>query len=205
MSPPLAIGAFDVATFVLAMAIGVGAGVLWVRRRHGVAPVRRILLPFTGRTISRRALDAALRLAAAENATLMPAYLAVVPLRLPLDCALPRQASTALTLLEAIDQRAADRGVPVDSRVESGRTYRHALVRLLEAESFDRVIVPATAVGERSFTPSDVAWLLDDVEAEVVILRPDPGDRRVISGNGSDRRLAAAATRQNGSRPPDPS
>jgi hypothetical protein len=198
MNPPLGIGVVDAATFVVAMAIGVGAGVLWVRHRHGRAPVHKILLPFTGRAISRRAVDAALRLAAAENATLMPAYLAVVPLRLGLDCALPRQASSALTLLEAIDQRAADRGVPVDSRVESGRTYRHALDRLLEEESFDRVVVPATAVGEESFSPSDLAWLLDDVDAEVVILRPERGDRRVISSNGTPRLRGPRATQRSG-------
>ena len=41
--------------------------------------VHHILLPFTGTEISRRAVDAALRLARAEGATLMPAYLAAVP------------------------------------------------------------------------------------------------------------------------------
>ena len=51
----------------------------------GRTSVHQILLPFTGRAISRRALDAALRIARAENATLMPAYLAIVPMQLPLD------------------------------------------------------------------------------------------------------------------------
>ena len=53
-----------------------------------------------------------------------------------------------MPLLEAIEQRAADQGVPVDARIECGRTYRHALLRLLEGESFDRVVVPATAAGD---------------------------------------------------------
>jgi hypothetical protein len=35
-------------------------------------------------------------------------------------------------MLEAIEQRATSRGVEVDSRIERGRSYRHALARLLE-------------------------------------------------------------------------
>ena len=55
---------------------------------------RRILLPFTGTAISQRSLQAALRLAQAEDATIMPAYLAKVSLALPLDAAVPRQAAS---------------------------------------------------------------------------------------------------------------
>ena len=65
-------------------------------RRSGRRPARaqrggtrRILLPFSGEAISTRALDAAFRLALAEGATLMPAYLATVPRSLPLEAALP--------------------------------------------------------------------------------------------------------------------
>ncbi len=49
----------------------------------------RILFPFLGSDLSSRALEAALRLAAAEEATLVPAYLARVPLNLPLESPLP--------------------------------------------------------------------------------------------------------------------
>ncbi len=179
-----AIGVVDVVAVLLALVIGVGGGVALVRNRRRPETVRRILMPFTGRTISRRALDAAIRLALAENATLMPAYLACSPLRLSLDAPLPRQAAGALPLLEAIEQRASDQGVPVDSRIECGRTYRHALLRLLESEGFDRVVVPATAVGEGGFSPQDLAWLLERASAEIVILRPASDDNRVISANG---------------------
>ena len=107
--------------------------------------MHRILLPFTGTEISRRALDAALRLARAEDATLMPAYLAAVPKQLPLGCARsPTRRARAMPMLEAIEQRAAAQGVAVDARIERGRSYRHALERLLERETFDRVVVPAT-------------------------------------------------------------
>ena len=99
-------------------------------------------------TISQRALDAALRLAQAEHATLMPAYLARVPLHLPLDAPLPRQCTSAMPILEAIEQRATARGVPVDARIERGRSYRDALRRLLATERFDRVVVSASATGQ---------------------------------------------------------
>ena len=52
-----------------------------------------------------------------------------------------------MAMLEAIEQRASAQGVPVDARIERGRSYRHALARLLEQESFDRVVVPATLGG----------------------------------------------------------
>ena len=66
-------------------------------------------VPFVAGALSQRALDAALRLAAAESATLVPAFLARVSLDLPLETPLPRQCSTAIPLLEAVEQR-ADRG-----------------------------------------------------------------------------------------------
>lgn len=95
----------------------------------GGEPVRRILLPFTGASISRRAFDAAVRLARVEHATLMPCYLATVPLNLPLDAPLPRQCLSAMTLLEVIEQRAAAQGIPTDARISRGRTFRDALRR----------------------------------------------------------------------------
>ncbi len=151
------------------------------KRSERPEDVRRILLPFTGTEISRRALDAALRLARAEEATLMPAYLAEVSKQLPLECAIPAEAAKAMPMLEAIEQRAATQGVPVDARIERGRTYRHALARLLDSESFDRVVVSATATGSAGFSGDDLVWLLDKAPAEVLILRPGPEDRRVLS------------------------
>ena len=50
---------------------------------------RRILFPFVAGALSQRALDAALRLAAAEGATLVPVFLARVSLDLPLESPLP--------------------------------------------------------------------------------------------------------------------
>src|ERR1700742_5022452 len=44
-----------------------------------------ILLPFTSQAISRRAFEAAIRLAHAEGATIVPAFLARVPRNLPIE------------------------------------------------------------------------------------------------------------------------
>ena len=154
------------------------------RRSEQPDAVHRILLPFTGTEISRRAVDAALRLARAEDATLMPAYLALVPKSLPLECAIPNEATKAMPMLEAIEQRATAQGVPVDARIERGRSYRHALARLLESETFDRVVVSASATGTAGLSGDDLVWLLEKAPAEVLILRPGPADRRVVSVNG---------------------
>lgn len=169
-----------------ALVLGLLGGFLIARTRHGrgtpVEPdaVHHILLPFTGTEISRRAVDAALRLSRAEGATLMPAYLAQVPKSLPLDCPIPKEAATAMSMLEAIEQRASAKGVPVDSRIERGRTYRHALARLLAEEDFDRVIVSAGATGTQGLSGDDLVWLLEKAPAEVMILRPGPDDRRMV-------------------------
>jgi hypothetical protein len=92
-----------------------------------------------------------------------------------------------MPMLEAIEQRAAAQGVPVDSRIERGRSYRHALERLLDRESFDRVVVPATAQVTSGFSGEDLVWLLEKAPAEVLILRPGPEDRRYVTAgrNGS--------------------
>jgi nucleotide-binding universal stress UspA family protein len=169
----------------LALLLGLAGGFLLARSRlrpkaHRPEQVHQILLPFTGTEISRRAVDAAMRLARAEGATLMPAYLAQVPKSLPLTCAIPNEAGQAMSMLEAIEQRATAQGVAVDARIERGRSYRHALARLLEEESFDRVVVPAHANGGEGLSGDDLIWLLAKAPAEVLILRPAPGDDRRV-------------------------
>ncbi|HUN78980.1 MAG TPA: hypothetical protein VMU32_08680 [Solirubrobacteraceae bacterium] len=172
--------ALAVVLLVVGVAVGFGAALLLererrtraLRRREGV---RRIAFPFTAEGLSEPALVAALRLARAEDATLMPVYLALVPLRLDVDVPLPREADTALSLLEAIEQRAARAHVPVDTRIERGRTVRHALRQLIQHERFERMVVAAGAGGAgegEGFTPEDVAWLLAHVPAELIALRP---------------------------------
>jgi Universal stress protein family len=174
---------------VTAFAGGASAG--WfvlprARRRPPKLPrgTRRILLPFTGMSISRRSFDAAVRLARAEDATIMPAYLARVPRTLSLDAPLPAQCLQAMPLLEAIEQRASTQGVAVDTRIIRGRTYRDALRRMLEDEPVDRVIVSATSNGHKGLSAEDLEWMLEKVPAEVLILRPDPEDHRKVTAEG---------------------
>ena len=117
-------------------------------------------------------LDATLRLARAEDATLVPAYLARVPMHLPLAAPLPRQCVEAMPLLEAIERRATHEGVAVDARIERGRTYRHALRELLASEHQDRIVIAADTSGTDGFDAADVAWLLQHAPGEILVLRP---------------------------------
>jgi hypothetical protein len=178
----LAVGAG--AAFSVALAAGAGliagAGVaLGIERRRRAralsrrAPVHRIAFPFTGEGLSEPALLAALRLARAEGATLMPVYLALVPMRLSAEVPLPSEAAQALPLLEAIEQRARRAQVPVDSRIERGRTVRHALRELMAHERFERMVVAAGANGRgEGFSAEDVAWLVEHAPGELIALRP---------------------------------
>ena len=173
---------------VLAVALAVAVVALHRQRPlprtapPGAAPTqRRILFPFVGSALSRRALDAALRLARAEDATLLPVFLARVPLTLPLDSPLPRQAAVCLPLQEAIEHRAAAYGVPVEARVERGRTYRHALRRTIATERFERIVMAAATDDGPGFGPDDVAWLLATAPGEIVVLRPGAEDQLVPS------------------------
>ena len=167
-----------IACLIIGLAVGGSAMLALERHRRTLAlrrasPVRRIAFPFTGENLSEPALVAALRIARAEGATLMPVYLALVPHRLAVDVPLPGEGELALTLLEAIEQRAVRAEVQVDARIERGRTVRHGLRELMVHQSFERMVVAAEA--ERSaggFTPDDIAWLMGNVQAEVIALRP---------------------------------
>lgn len=175
---------------VACLAAGVAGG-YWLApsrprpRKDRPKPVKTILLPFTGSSISRRAFEAAVRLATAENATIVPAFLARVPRYLPIDSPVPGQCSDGMPLLEAIEQKAAAQGLTVDARVARGRSYRDALRRLLAEEHFDRVIVSATESPRIGLSGDDLEWLLERVPAEVMILRPAPDDKREISAAAS--------------------
>jgi hypothetical protein len=182
-----ALVASTVALACLAVAL---AGLRVRDRRHGADTVRRsaarILFPFAGNALSRRALQTALRIAKAEEATLVPVFLARVPMQMPLDIPLPRQCAAGLPLLETIEQRAVAAGVPVDSRIERGRTLRHGLREAMDHERFDRIVVAAASARSAGFHGDDIAWLLDHAPGEVVIIRPD-GDDRVMSEDAAAR------------------
>ena len=173
-----------------------GATNLDYRRRRPTklpaADAKRVLFPFMGGALSQRALDAALRLARAEDATLVPVFLARVALHLPIDTPLPRQASIALSLHEVIEQQATACGIPVDARIERGRTYRHALRQTFEHERYDRIVLAAAVRGSTGFDAGDVAWLLDNAAGEIVVLRPGR-DTTILPPTPRSRRRRRAA------------
>jgi len=162
------VSALDIGLSVLAAALAVAlvAGRRPPRRLPVRKGARRILVPFSG-SLDQSVLDAAIRIAHAEDAVLVPAYLLVVPLQYEEDSPLREQVNVAMPLLEAVELAALRAGVPVDARIEKGRTLTHAVRRLWEAEPFDRIVAAAP-----DFTPKELAWLLTKSPAETVVLKP---------------------------------
>ena len=155
---------------------------------------RRILVPFTGGSLDPTVLNAAIRIARAEDAVLVPAYLLIVPLEYSEDSPLLNQVGVAMPLLEAVENSALRCGVPVDARIEKGRTPTHALRRLWEVEQFDRVIASAPTAsdngrGRGGFTPKDLTWILTNAPSETLVLKPAPAehDEPVPTPNGGRR------------------
>ena len=126
----------------------------------------------------------------------MPVFLARVSLKLPLDAPLPRQSAIAIPLQDAIEQRASAFDIPVDARIERGRTYRHALRQTIANERFDRIVIAASAEGNPGFDPDDVAWLLaNPLNVEIVVLRPNKEERIGPPAARVRRRTRGRATR----------
>ena len=153
-------------------------------RKHSVGESTdhrpRLLVPFTAGHLEQAVLDAAIRIARAENATLVPAYLVVVPLEFDPEAPLKGQVEVAMPLLEAVELSAGRAGVPVDARIERGRTPIHALQKLWEVEHFDRIIVPAPTPGRPGFSPKELAWMLTHAPSETIILRPAPDEHATL-------------------------
>jgi nucleotide-binding universal stress UspA family protein len=152
-----------------------------LRRRHPAqarpgAP--RLLVPFAGGHLDPAVLDAALRIARADGSVLVPAYLIIVPFSLSLESPLTHEVEVALPLLEAVELRAQREGVPVDARLERGRSLRDALRRLWDVERFDRILLPVPADSRTGFDERDVAWILMHAPTETLALRPASGSVR---------------------------
>ena len=129
-----------------------------------------------------------------DGATLVPVFLAEVPMHMPLDAPLPRQCAQGVPLLETIEQRAFAVGVPVDSRIERGRTKRHALRAAIAHERFDRRVVAAAVSRSEGFQSDDIAWLLDNAPGEVVVIRA-AGEDRASAGLHAERVAGVGAAR----------
>src|SRR5690242_5916434 len=126
-----------------------------------------------GDVVAHTALDAALRLARAEGATLVSVYIVTLPLDRSLADATPEARERAQPALRLIEQRARRLKVPVETRVEVGRTARHVLHDLIGHELADRIVVPAATKSSDGFSPEDIGWLLDQGSEEIVVLRPE--------------------------------
>jgi hypothetical protein len=178
---------WDVVIAAAPLAIGIVATAVSMRRRPGAAapPAAgpKILFPFVGTQLSERALQAALRLARAEQAVIVPSYLATVPLHLALDAPVGKACEKAFSVFEAIETEAAAVGVAIDGRIVRGRNVRHALRKLIaEIPDAKRIVVAAATDASRDgFGVDDVAWLLRNAPSEVLVLRPAP-DRSAGSG-----------------------
>jgi nucleotide-binding universal stress UspA family protein len=148
----------------------------WARRDPERRPGQpRLLVPFSDRQLDSVVLDAALRIARAEDAVLVPAYLLVVPLEFSLEAPVQHQElGRAMPMLEAVELAARRAGVPVDARIERGRSPIDALQRLWEVETFDRIVVPAPVPGHAGFSSKDLAWMLMYGPGEILVLRPAP-------------------------------
>ena len=85
------------------------------RHRREADSGETLLFPFDLSTFSQQALDRSIRIARSSGATLQPAYLAVVPLRVSLESPLPRHAERALPMLDQIEMEASRSGVRVDA------------------------------------------------------------------------------------------
>jgi nucleotide-binding universal stress UspA family protein len=135
-------------------------------------------VPFSGGPLEPAVLDAALRLARADEAVFVPAYLIMVPFSLSLDSPLRHEVEHALPLIEAVELRAQKEGVPVDARLERGRSLRDALRRLWDVERFDRILLPVSADDRAGFDERDIAWILMNAPTETLALRPASGSVR---------------------------
>ena len=118
---------------------------------------------------------------------------------LPLECSIPKEAAKAMPMLEAIEQRASAQGVPVDARIERGRSYRHALARLLERESFDRVVVPATADAAPA-SPATTSSGCCEGPGRGIDPPPGPEDKLIVTGGDNGAQRLASSGRLAGQR-----
>jgi hypothetical protein len=150
----------------------------------------RLLVPFTAGDLDPAVLEAAIRIAKTQQAVLVPAYLLVVPLEFAPESPVHGQVAVAMPLLEAVELAAAHAGVLVDARIERGRTPIHALQKLWEVETFDRVLIPAPTPGRPGFSPKELAWMLTHAPSETLILRPAPD----ASGAGSAQAKSPSPT-----------
>jgi nucleotide-binding universal stress UspA family protein len=147
-----------------------------MRGRHAVAIAspfgrsRRLLLPFTGGEPPEPLVELAVRLARAERAELVLAYLLIVPLRFAENDPSEEERLAAERRVEVAKRHAERLGIVPRTRVECGRSFTHALRRIWGTGGFDVTVVSATP-GRRP-SPAEASWILEHAPHQVVVLRP---------------------------------
>jgi hypothetical protein len=156
------------------------------RRRAESAGARSsILFPFDERTFCPSAVDLTLRIAQSDGAVVIPTYIAIVPMRVSLEAPVQRQSLKALPFFDRIQDQADSLGVPLDCRIQPGRSYRHSMRRAFELDDFDRVVIAAAGTHGLGFSSEDVAWALDHSESQLLVLKTS--DSHPTAGSESVR------------------
>ena len=175
--------------------------------RAPITSTRRILFPFVAQALStpaaRRGAPARARGGRDARPDLHRASFRRSSPSTPRSHASPRSRSRSR---KQSNKRATKFEVPVDARIQRGRTYRHALRQTIEQERFDRIVIAAAANGNPGFDADDVAWLLSHADGEILVLRPNkeqplgpparPGRQAPTRGPG--RRARSTAVNDNG-------
>ena len=80
-----------------------------------------------------------------------------------------------MPMLEAVELAARRAGVPVDARIERGRSLIDALQRLwCVGVASTGSSSPPRLRANPGFSPKDLAWMLTHAPGETLILRPRP-------------------------------
>ncbi len=132
----------------------------------------------------------------AENAIVMPAFLARVPMNLPLETALPVQ-SRARDAAARGDRaaRCPRRASPSTHASAAGARPATRCAGCSSRSTSTASSCPPMKTRAAGLSYDDLRWLLERVPAEILILRPAPEDTRRISAAAVERPLLSHADR----------
>ena len=126
-------------------------------------------VPYVGTQLSLSALDAALRIARIEDATLVPAYLAPVPMSMPLSA--PIRALWPGVRASGGDRASRGRGGHPGRRPHRPRPHRppRAAAACSRPSATTASSSPPPRPDTDGLSAADVAWLLEHAPGEVVV------------------------------------
>lgn len=133
---------------------------------------RRRILVATDLSYPEAALDAALRLAGPSGEVVLAAVV-VVPHAQPLEASLDRAVADACAVLDA-GERAARGAAVFDTRLLRARSFAEGVLRALEEESFDMLVLKIGRV-PRNGMRAQLETLLERAGPPVVLVRAAAG------------------------------